>query len=109
MAIWFVLCELQGGFVQALSICKKWKGYYDYEGYERSIFSIKEPNQNSCFPTSNAVRVSIEPKVVGRNKDWNFEVKGYFPDKNCSIVDSFGNVVAQVIFSYLEYYFCSCV
>ncbi|CAO2823153.1 unnamed protein product [Amaranthus hypochondriacus] len=88
--------QLKGGFVQALSIYKKWKGYYDYEGYEKSIFSIKEPNQNSCFPTNNAVRISIEPKVVGQIKDWNFEVKGYFPDKNCTIVDSLGNVVAQI-------------
>lgn len=88
--------KLKGGLVQALNIQKKWKGYYDYEGFEKSIFSIKEPNQNSCFPTSNTVRISIEPKVTGQVRDWNFEVKGYFPDKNCSIVDSQGNIVAQI-------------
>ncbi|KAL2939802.1 Protein LURP-one-related 6, partial [Bienertia sinuspersici] len=87
--------QLKGGLVQALSLQKKWKGYYDYEGYERSVFSIKEPNANACFPSNNnnSVRISIEPK---NTRDWNFEVKGYFPDKNnCSIVDSQGNVVAQ--------------
>lgn len=86
--------------VQALNIYKykKWKGYYDYEGFQKSVFSIKEPNQNSCIPTSNnPVRISIEPKLNnGQVRDWNFEVKGYFPDKNCSIVDSLGNIIAQV-------------
>ncbi|GAY40622.1 hypothetical protein CUMW_053380 [Citrus unshiu] len=26
----------------------------------------------------------------------NFEVKGYFPDKDCIIVDPSGNIVAQI-------------
>ncbi|XP_021756678.1 protein LURP-one-related 6-like [Chenopodium quinoa] len=88
--------QLKGGLVQALNIYKKWKGYYDYEGLEKSVFSIKEPNKNACFPTNNPVRISIEPKVNGQVKDWNFEIKGHFPDKNCSIVDSLGNIIAQV-------------
>ncbi|XP_010666856.2 protein LURP-one-related 6 [Beta vulgaris subsp. vulgaris] len=88
--------QLKGGLVQALSIHKKWKGYYDYRGFQKSVFSVKEPNQNSCFPTSNSVKISAEPNYVGQSSDWNFEVKGYFPDKNCSIVDSLGNIIAQI-------------
>lgn len=83
----------QGGVVQALSIHRKWKGYTsDYEGSQKLVFSLKE--LNSCFLRNSAIRVSTEPR--SSTKDWDFEIKGYFPDKACSIVDHFGNIVAQV-------------
>lgn len=80
--------------VEALSIYKKWNGYkVDYEGLQSLVFSLKEAN--SCLVKNKGIRISIEPRVVG-NKSLEFEIKGYFPDKCCSIVDTRGNVVAQV-------------
>jgi hypothetical protein len=78
--------------VEALSIYKNWKGYtFDYEGSQKLVFCLKEPN--SCLVKNNPMRISTEPRVS--NKDWDFEIKGYFPDKDCSIIDAKGNVVAQ--------------
>ncbi|XP_057430587.1 protein LURP-one-related 6 [Lotus japonicus] len=86
-----LLMRRKGGMVEALSIYKKWKGYrVDYEGLQNLVFSLKEPN--SCLARNNRIRISIEPS----NKGWDFEIRGYFPDKHCSIVDTKGNVVAQV-------------
>ena len=80
--------------VEALSIHKKWKGYtFDYEGSQKLVFTLKEPR--SWLAKNNAIRISIEPK--GSSKEWNFEIKGYFPDRNCCIIDSIGNIVAQVV------------
>ena len=78
--------------VEALSIYKYWKGYtFDYEGSQKLVFCLKEPN--SCLVKNNPMRISTEARVS--NKDWDFEIKGYFPDKDCSIIDTKGNVVAQ--------------
>ncbi|KAJ0089609.1 hypothetical protein Patl1_13609 [Pistacia atlantica] len=89
-----VLIRRQGGLVQALSIHRKWKGYaYNYEGFHKSVFSLKEPN-SSCLVRKDAIRISTE--TTGSNKAWDFEIKGYFPDRDCSIVDSIGNVIAQI-------------
>ncbi|XP_030538525.2 protein LURP-one-related 6 [Rhodamnia argentea] len=91
-----------GGIVQAMSIHKKWKGYtYDYEGAQKLLFSIKEPNSSSslsCFSrnaSSTAIKISLEPRKVD-GPDGIFHVKGHFPDRDCSIVDSGGNAVAQI-------------
>ncbi|XVE97885.1 hypothetical protein REPUB_Repub03eG0057200 [Reevesia pubescens] len=65
-----LLIHRKGGMVEALSIHKKWKA------------------------KNNAIRISIEPKES--SKDWDFEIKGYFPDRNCSIIDSIGKTVAQI-------------
>jgi len=90
------LCDDQGGMFEALSIYKKWKGYsLNYEGSQTLVFSLKEPN--SCFVKNNGIRISIEPRAAS-NKGWDFEIRGYFPDRNCSIVDIRGNVIAQVQF-----------
>ncbi|KAH9623554.1 hypothetical protein KSS87_011305 [Heliosperma pusillum] len=90
-----LLIRQQGGIVQALSIHKKWKGYYDNEGLQKMVFGIKEPN--ACFSRTNAIRISTEPKTHHRGRrDWDFEVEGYFPDRDCRILDSTGNVIAQV-------------
>ncbi|EXB38970.1 hypothetical protein L484_027406 [Morus notabilis] len=88
-----LLIRRKGAMVEALSIYRTWKGYtFDYEGAAKLVFSLKEPK--SCLARSNAIRICVEPKE--RKKDWDFEIKGYFPDRDCSIVDSRGNIVAQV-------------
>ncbi|KAJ7955997.1 LURP-one-like protein [Quillaja saponaria] len=82
------------GTVEALSIYRKWKGYtLDYEGTKKPVFTLKEPN--SFLVKNNPVRIATEPRVIS-SKHWDFEIKGYFPEKACSIVDSMGNTVAQV-------------
>ncbi|OWM77324.1 protein LURP-one-related 6-like [Punica granatum] len=89
-----------GGVLQALSIHKKWKGYTcNYEDSQKLAFSLKEPvsHQNSiCFgkKNNNQIRISLEPRKSSR--DWNFQVDGYFPDRDCSIVDSNGHTIAKV-------------
>lgn len=89
------LCNVQGGMVEALGIYKKWNGYsVNYEGLQSLVFSLKEPN-SCCLVRNNAIRISIEPRNAS-NKGWDFEVRGYFPDRSCSIVDVRGNVIAQV-------------
>ena len=41
---------------------------------------------------NSSIRISTETTA----RSSNFEVKGYFPDKDCIIVDPSGNIVAQV-------------
>ncbi|KAL6226803.1 PREDICTED: protein LURP-one-related 6 [Fragaria vesca subsp. vesca] len=87
-----LLIRRKGAMVEALSIYRKWKGYaLDYEGSQELAFSLKEPN--SCLARTQAIRISTKRT---ENKDWDFEIKGYFPAKACSIVDSKGNVVAKI-------------
>ncbi|XP_050219037.1 protein LURP-one-related 6 [Mercurialis annua] len=87
-----LLVRRKGGIVQALSIHEKWRGYgFDYKGSEKPVFSLKEPKE-SCFLRNKAIRVSTEPS----NKHWDFEIRGYFPDRDCSIIDYFGNIIAQI-------------
>lgn len=42
------------------------------------------------------LRVTVEPK---KHKDWDFEIKGSFVERACSITDHRGDVVAQVSLS----------
>ncbi|CAL9027530.1 unnamed protein product [Prunus brigantina] len=88
-----LLIRRKGAMVEALSIYRKWKGYtLDYEGsQDQLVFCLKEPN--SCLARTHAIRISTKAR---QNKDWDFEIKGYFPDKDCSIVDSKGNTMAQI-------------
>ncbi|KAM3741560.1 hypothetical protein ACB098_07G005000 [Castanea mollissima] len=89
----FEMEKIKGAMAEALSIYKKWKGYtFDYEGSQKLVFNLKEPN--SCLVRNNAMKISTEPRVS--NKDWDFMIKGYFPDRDCSIIDTKGDVVAQV-------------
>lgn len=83
--------------VEALSIYKKWKGYsQDYEGLQSLVFILKEPN-SSCLVRNNGIRISTQHRATtSHNKGWDFEIRGYFPDRCCSIVDTKGNIVAQV-------------
>ncbi|MED6119490.1 hypothetical protein PIB30_012397 [Stylosanthes scabra] len=89
-----LLMRRKRGMVEALSIYKNWKGYsLEYEGLQNLVFSLKEPN--SCLVKNNGIQISTEPRVDSK-KSRDFEISGYFPAKNCSIVDTSGNIVAQV-------------
>ncbi|PWA81260.1 hypothetical protein CTI12_AA189210 [Artemisia annua] len=89
-----LLIRRKGGIVEALSLDKQWGSYIpDYVGSQKLVFTLKDPK--ACFANNRPVKVSIE------NKDKNiycnnFQINGYFPDRECSIVDSKGDVVAQV-------------
>lgn len=75
--------------IEALSIYRKWKAHTA----EKLVFCLKEPN---CFLVqNNGIKIYTKPRV-GSNKGWDFEIKGCFPEKHGSIVDSMGNFVAQV-------------
>ncbi|XP_038878910.1 protein LURP-one-related 6 [Benincasa hispida] len=90
-----LLLRGKGGIFEALSFHKMWKAFkYDYQGSKKLIFSLRRPK--SCLPVKNDVGIKIATKPKVSNKDWDFEISGYFPDKKCSIIDSQGNVVAQI-------------
>ncbi|KAI8018173.1 Protein LURP-one-related 6 [Camellia lanceoleosa] len=75
-----LLIRRKGGIVEALNINKQWKGYaFDYEGSQK---------------LNNPIRISTQHGGCG--PAWDFEIKGYFPDRACCIVDSIGNIIAQV-------------
>lgn len=81
--------------MEALSLTRQWKGFtYDFVGSHKLVFTLKEP-MNSCFSNKNPIRIAIE------SKEWSgyghFEVRGDFPGRSCSIVNSRGDIVAQVI------------
>ncbi|KAJ0987499.1 hypothetical protein J5N97_005855 [Dioscorea zingiberensis] len=86
----------KGGIVQALSFEKRWKGYLmdQYEGTpSKLVFSLREPIR-SCIAVNTAIKVSIA--VPKEHKDWDYEVRGSFMDKSCTINDRRGDVVAEV-------------
>ncbi|KAF3625079.1 Protein LURP-one-related 16 [Capsicum chinense] len=90
-----LLIRKKGGVIEALSMQKKWRGYSkDFEGCEKLVFCLKEPNNNSCFFKKMPIKVSIESNDYKNQK--NFQIAGCFPDRACSIVDSNGNVIAKV-------------
>ncbi|ESR34002.1 hypothetical protein CICLE_v10006942mg, partial [Citrus x clementina] len=69
------------------------KGYaFDYEGSKKLVFTLKEPPSSSCLVRNSSIRISTETTA----RSSNFEVKGYFLDKDCIIVDPSGNIVAQI-------------
>lgn len=89
------LLVFQGGIFEALSFHKMWKAFkYDFQGSKKLVFSLRRPK--SCLPVKSDVGIKITTKPKVSQKDWDFEISGYFPDKKCSIIDSQGNVVAQV-------------
>ncbi|KAE8732100.1 Metallo-hydrolase/oxidoreductase superfamily protein isoform 1 [Hibiscus syriacus] len=51
---------------------------------------LNEPR--SCIAKNNAIRISTEPES---SKNWDYEINGYFPERDCTIVDFVGNIVAQ--------------
>ncbi|XP_015931595.1 protein LURP-one-related 6 [Arachis duranensis] len=92
------------GFVEALCFNKVWKGYrldqLEASGSvvkKQLVFSLKESSSSSsssCFISKGGgpIRITTQPRSFS-NKSWDFEIKGYFPDKCCSILDCQGNVV----------------
>lgn len=89
------LVLFQGGIFEALSFHKVWKAYkYEFQGSKKLVFSLRRPK--SCVPMKNDAGIKITTKPKVSKKDWDFEISGYFPNKECSIIDSQGNVVAQV-------------
>ncbi|XP_057967612.1 protein LURP-one-related 6 [Malania oleifera] len=89
-----LLIRQQQGGIQALSIHRQWKGYsLDYEGMQRKVFSLKEPH--SCFARNHAIRICTEPRLC-MGTDWDFEVRGSFPERACTIIHNNGSIVAQV-------------
>ena len=85
----------QGGIFEALSFNKIWNAYrYDFQGSKKLVFSLRKPK--SCLPVDKDTGIRITTKPNLGKKDWDFEISGYFPGKECSIIDSQGNLVAQV-------------
>ncbi|KAL6537748.1 hypothetical protein OROHE_012375 [Orobanche hederae] len=88
-----LLIRRKGGIVEAVSLTRQWKGFaYDFLGSHKLVFTLKEPN--SCFSTNNPIRISMESKECS-NYGY-FEVRGDFPERRCSIVNSRGDVLALV-------------
>ncbi|KAK9099543.1 hypothetical protein Syun_026588 [Stephania yunnanensis] len=92
-----LLIRRKGGIVQALSMHRRWKAFrIDYEGLEKVVFSLDEPTTvSTCMLKNNSIRVILNPRMSSKEK-WDFEIKGSFTDKDCSIIDYGGNIVAQV-------------
>lgn len=65
----------------------------DYEGASKLVFRLKESSH--WIFNSTKVRIYVEPKSW--SKDWDFEVKGSFVDRDCNLYDRKGNPVAQVV------------
>ncbi|KAK6131778.1 hypothetical protein DH2020_034474 [Rehmannia glutinosa] len=88
-----LLIRRKDGIVEAVSLTRQWKGYsYDFLGSHKLVFTLKEPN--SCFSTKNPIRISMESKECS-NYGY-FEVRGDFPGRSCSIVNSRGDVIALI-------------
>ncbi|CAL9081938.1 unnamed protein product [Musa textilis] len=82
----------KGGVLQALSFNDQWRGYLmDYELPSKLVFSLHE--QKSRIMMSSTTRIYVEPK---KNRSWDFEVRGSFLERACTIRDRRGNVVAEV-------------
>lgn len=94
-----LLIRLKAGIVEALSLHRQWGSYTpNYVGshQKKLLFTLKDPK--GCLANNRPIRVSIEQKDQSIYCK-NFQIKGYFPDRECSIVDSGGNVIAQVTVS----------
>ncbi|KAK4428790.1 protein LURP-one-related 6 [Sesamum alatum] len=89
-----LLIRRKGAIIEALSITRQWKGFtYDFLGSHKLVFTLKEPNY-SCFSKNISIRISIESKDCCTYGD--FEVRGDFPGRSCSIVNPKGDIVAQI-------------
>ncbi|KAI3443534.1 hypothetical protein Pfo_000199 [Paulownia fortunei] len=88
-----LLIRRKGSIVEALSLTRQWKGFTsDFLGSDKLVFTLKEPN--SCFSKKTPIRISIESKECINYG--NFEVRGDFPERSCSIVNSRGDVIALI-------------
>ncbi|CAA3009441.1 Hypothetical predicted protein [Olea europaea subsp. europaea] len=89
-----LLIRRKGGIVEAVSITRKWKGYKtDFLGPQKLVFTLKEPI-TMCLLNKNSIRICIESKELSNYGD--FEIIGDFCDKDCSIVNSRGDPIAQI-------------
>lgn len=91
-----LLIRRKGAIVEALSLTRRWKGFsYDLEGFnsDKLVFTLKEPNY-TCFSTNTRIKISIESKELCSHG--NFEVRGDFPGRSCTIVTPMGDVVAMI-------------
>ncbi|KAG8367140.1 hypothetical protein BUALT_Bualt16G0041700 [Buddleja alternifolia] len=88
-----LLIRRKGSMIEALSLTRQWKGVtYDFSGSQKLVFTLKEPN--SCFSKNTPIRISTESK--DSSSYGNFEIRGDFPSRSCSIVNSTGDLVAQI-------------
>lgn len=88
-----LLIRRKEGIIEALNINKHWRGYaFNYEGSQKQVFTLREPN--SYLMKNNPIKISTQPRGCGTH--WDFQVKGSFQDRTCSIVDSLGNIVAEI-------------
>ncbi|KAK1314306.1 Protein LURP-one-related 6 [Acorus calamus] len=92
----------RGGIVEALSIQKQWKGFrVDYEGAGKLVFTLRE-SVSSCIAMNDSIKVCMELNKHNRSSDWDYEVRGSFIDRDCTINDRKGDVVAQVMWGTKE-------
>ncbi|VFQ62826.1 unnamed protein product [Cuscuta campestris] len=90
-----LLIRRKGEIVEVLSMVRKWKGYTtSFEGSRKLVFTLKEPN--SCFLKNTPIKISIESKDYAGDNRRSFTVAGYFPDRDCSILDPLGTAIAHV-------------
>ncbi|CAM8972014.1 unnamed protein product [Rhodiola kirilowii] len=90
-----LVLQRKEGLVQVLHVHRQWRGFTpNYEGTQKLAFILKD-HKKTCFPLNNTIRIWTHPRM-NNAKDWDFEIRGYFPDKDCSIVDHQGNIIAQL-------------
>ncbi|XP_047309410.1 protein LURP-one-related 6-like [Impatiens glandulifera] len=91
-----LLIRRKDGFVEALSLHKHWKGYSLID--QKLVFTLKEPPPKLLHHVPN-IRISTQTGISCAsffNCKYDFEIKGYFQDRDCAIIDSDANVIAQV-------------
>ncbi|GAA0139380.1 hypothetical protein LIER_00937 [Lithospermum erythrorhizon] len=91
-----LIIRRKGGIVEAVSLYKRWNGYkYNLSGSSQElVFCLKDPKP-SCLNKNSPIKISIRSNACSNLRD--FEIVGYFPDRDCTIVEqSTGIVVAQV-------------
>ncbi|KAL9662917.1 hypothetical protein QQ045_027752 [Rhodiola kirilowii] len=88
-----LLIRRKEGVVEALSLYRRWRGYrVQYEVPQELLFTLKDPK--SCLAGSNAIRISAQHRIC--DSSGGFTIRGNFSDKDCSIVDGRGIIIAQI-------------
>ncbi|XP_047319620.1 protein LURP-one-related 6-like [Impatiens glandulifera] len=82
----------------AVRMSREWKGYaFGYnEDSRKVVFRLKQPHSwlvrnGWCRP------ITVSAGQSDCCGGWDFQVKGFFKERACAIVDSMGNALAQVI------------
>ncbi|KAF3783709.1 LURP-one-related 16 protein [Nymphaea thermarum] len=77
---------------KAVSFHRQWRAYsLDYEGTEKLIFCVKEPLL--CFAKKCSLKVQL---AASSFNSWDFEISGSFIDRQCTITDHRGKLVAEI-------------